>query len=471
MIKIKQFLEDDPSGLSMRLGFKINCGNTIDLKSLAEGDMLKTFFKYTILSILRMVGISAFVFADTYFVSKAFGAIGLAALNISIPIVNIVNGVALMISIGGGSAFSILRAQQDIEGANKIFSLTVNTALVIGIVFMSIGILFSENLAKIFGADTDTLAMSLTYIRTILLCAPVNMINSILISFSRNDHKPALAMVGVMAGGLTNILFDYLLMFPLQMGMFGAAIATGLSPLVGIAIILLNRFKDTSNYRYIKTAEVKPLGRIIKLGTPSFITELSGAFVLILFNLIILSISGNIGVASYGIIANISFIVIAIFTGLGQGLQPIASAAYGVKDMFRLQQYLKFGIIAALFISAIMYAVLFMFTKDVVTIFNAEKLIELEQIASRGIRIYFLGFFFAGMNIVVLLYQAAIERVHSSFLISTLRGFVVIFFVVLLTSKLWQLDGVWISFVITEGIVFITSLIILQVEKRNIERA
>lgn len=424
--------------------------------------IFKDFSKYVSLNILGMIGLSCYILADTFFVSKSLGANGIAALNFSISIYSLINGAGLMIGIGGAGKFAILRSKNDSKNANKVYSISIKLGIIVGLAFLFIGLLFTEKLGMILGADEVTLPLTKTYLQTILTFAPFFILNNIVLAFVRNDNNPNLSMIAMLLGSFSNIILDYVFMFPLNMGMFGAAFATGLAPIISLLVLSLHFIKKKNTVSYIKTKIKKNYTfEILGIGLSSFITEVSSAISLITFNLVILNISGTLGVASYGIVANIALIGMSIFTGLAQGIQPLVSKGYGNKDKNILNQVTKYALSTSLVLSISIYVCVFLNTSLIVAIFNSEGINEISSIAKNGLRIYFIGFLFAGINIVISMYLSAIERAREAFIISILRGCIIIVPLVLLLSSLFEMKGVWLSFVGTEIIVMIISLYIM----------
>lgn len=418
--------------------------------------ILSKFIKYVSLNIIGMIGLSCYILADTFFVARALGANGLAALNFSISIYSLIHGTGLMIGIGGATRYSILKSQNEDEMSNKVFTIAIKLGVFIGIIYSIIGVFRGEYLALILGADISTLEMTKTYLITILLFAPFFILNNIMLAFVRNDNNPNLSMVAMLVGSFSNIILDYIFMFPLGLGMFGAAFATGLAPVISIVVLSIHFIKKKSRFKYINTKINKyTVIDIFRLGLSTFITELSSAVVLITFNLVILKISGNLGVASYGIVANIALVGIAIFTGIAQGIQPIISNSYGLKNNKELRKVKKYSIITSLSIATVIYCVMFLNADSIINIFNSEKNLEITNIARVGMKIYFLGFFFAGINIIMTMYLSVTEKARDAFIISIARGCVIIVPLVLLLSIVLKMNGVWLSFVLTEFIVTI----------------
>ena len=177
-----------------------------------------------------------------------------------------------------------------------------------------------------------------------------------------------------------------------------------------------------------------------------------------MFNLIILSISGNVGLAAYGIVANVSLVAVSIFVAISQGMQPLVSRRYGEGKKSDLRKLLKYGVGLTIILTVIIYSGTYLFTNNIVLIFNSENNTQLADIAAIGLRIYFTGFFFAGINIVIAGYLAASNNPKKSFIISVLRAIVVIIPVAFLMSAIWGMIGVWLSFPIAELITMIVAL-------------
>lgn len=416
--------------------------------------IFKDFTKYVSLNILGMMGLSFYILADTFFVAKALGIDGIAALNFAISIYSVIHGVGLMIGIGGSTRYSILKSQKENNKANAVYSSSIKLGLIFGLGFLLVGIFGSRPLAILLGADMNTLALTQTYLSTILCFAPFFILNNVLLAFIRNDNNPKLSMIAMLTGSIFNVILDYIFMFILGMGMFGAAFATSLAPIISIAVLGIHFIKKKNSFSFAKNKIKLSAARdISSLGLAAFINEVSSAVVLITFNLIILRLRGNVGVAAYGIVANISLIGVAIFTGVAQGIQPLVSKGYGMGDETVLNKIKKYSLITSLLIAALIYIGIYLNAGGIVSIFNSEQNMEMAKIARVGLRIYFLGFFFAGLNIVMATYLSAIEKTKEAFIISISRGCLVIIPLVILLSLIFGMMGVWLAFVLTEFLV------------------
>ena len=405
-----------------------------------NANLKATYAKYVSLNILGMVGLSCYILADTFFIAKALGTTGLAALNFSISIYSAMHGLGLMLGIGGATHFSISKK----DGTS--FSHTVFLGAVFAFLLVLTGLFFTTPLSRMLGADDVTLPLTRIYLSTILVFSPCFIFNNILLAFVRNDENPRLSTIAMLCSSISNILLDYIFLFPLSLGMFGAAFATGISALLSLFVLSLHFFKKKQHFHLVRCRlHFKTFLRLCSYGFSSFIGELASSVSLIVFNLIIFHLEGNIGVAAYGIIANVALIVSSIFNGISQGQQPLASTNYSRGDTGSLQKVLTFSLSTAALFSIVTYAFLSCFAAPVIQVFNSESDLHLFQLAKRGISLYFTGYFFASINIVSIAFFSAISRPKYALLLSLLRSCILLIPAAFLCSALFQMDGVWIS--------------------------
>ena len=424
---------------------------------------IKEFARYTVPNVMGMIGLSCYILADTFFVAKGLGANGLTALNLAIPVYSFIHGSGLMLGMGGATKYSIYKGQKDSRHSNRLFTNTIYSTAVLACIFVLIGLFLSEGISTLVGADSEVFAMTNTYIKVILLFAPVFMMNDVLICFVRNDGNPRLSMFAMLGGSLFNIIFDYIFIFPFHMGIFGAVLATGLSPIVSMLILSKHWFQKKNEFHMERgKAHLETIRSIAILGVPSLIGELSSGIVMIVFNFIILNLLGNVGVAAYGVIANISLVVISIYTGIGQGMQPLSSIAYGQQDKTSIMQILRYAIITLLIVSCIIYLLIFFLADPIAGVFNSENNKLLQEIATLGLKIYFTSVLFIGFNIVISNYFISTDKALPAQIISLLRGFILIIPMAFLLSALANITGVWLALPVTEGLVAIIGFILYK---------
>lgn len=436
---------------------------------MKEKMLLKEFFQYVILNICGMIGLSCYILADTFFVSNGLGANGLAALNLAIPIYSFVHGSGLMLGMGGATKYSVYRGQKKYKDANKSFSNTIYIMFVLAFIFMLAGIFFPEKLTILLGADKDVFNMTKIYLQVVLLFSPAFMANDTLICFVRNDGNPRLSMAAMLAGSFSNIVLDYIFIFPLNRGIFGAVLATGLAPVISLAVLSKHWFVKQNQFHFMRiTPSFRWIGGILSLGVPSLIAEMASGVVMIVFNSIILRLQGNIGVAAYGVVANLSLVVISIYTGIAQGVQPILSRVYGYGEHESQKQILKYALKTMLLISCSIYLIFLFTANPIVNIFNSEQNTQLQQTAVTGLKLYFTAIPFVGFNIIISAYFTSVEKALPAQVISLSRGLLIIIPMAFLMSFLFKMAGVWLSFPITECFVALMGIVLyIKLGKRE----
>ena len=252
--------------------------------------------------------------------------------------------------------------------------------------------------------------------------------------------------------------------FPFMMfGLPGAALATAVSPVLSIAICSRHFFKKSSTVRLVRQLpSPKLLAQSCQLGVSGFVGEMSSGVTTTVFNLLLLRLAGNVAVAAYGVVANYALVATAIFNGVAQGAQPLVSRCYGKNDAAGARKLLLLGSGTALALAAALYAVLFGFTGPIVAVFNSENSALMAQYAFSGMRIYFLGYFFAGFNIVAAGYLGAVDRPAEASATSLSRGIVAIVACSLVLSALFGMNGVWAAFPASEAITACLTLFLLK---------
>lgn len=434
----------------------------MDSVKIQNESIRKTFLQNVSLGMLSMIGQALFILADTFFIANGIGAEGIAALNIVLPVVNIVNGIGWMMGVGGATLFSASKGRGQIKKSNEYFSYTIVLTVIIGVLFILTSLVFAEPILTFLGASGDIYSLSRDYYEVFALFSIFFMLNNMFITFLRNDGNAKLAMIGFSFGGMLNIILDYLFIFPLNMGIRGAAIATVISPIVSLLILTLHRKNKNRTLAFTRfTKEIKTARNIVALGFSSFLNEFSSALVMFLFNIVLLNLVGDLAVSAYAIIANMNIIAIAIFTGIGQGMQPLASISFGLRNKRNGAKILKYSLITSTIVGTALFLIGLFFSEQIVALFNSENNVQLAEIAESGLRLYFSSFLFTGINFTAIYFFAAVQRSRSTLIISLLRGLVLVVPVLLLMMNSLDLTGIWLTMPIVEVMTVIVSVAIL----------
>lgn len=427
-----------------------------------SGEEKKLFARYVSQQILGRMGTAAYVLVDTIFLSWAAGANGIAAVNLILPVYSLMDAIGIMMGLGAATRFTIEKARG--SGKEKtLFSGTLFFALSIGLVFTLLGLLCPQAILTFLGADEVILEVGLPYLRICLSCGPFFLLSCCIPTFVRNDGSPEIVMAATILSSLFNIAGDYIFMFPMHMGIAGAALATGLSPLLSILICGLH-WKKKDNHLHLRPfrPSLHQLFRSMKLGFATAFTELSAGVTLMVFNYLFLRYSGNLGLAAYSIVANYALIATSIFNGLAEGVQPLISRYYGEKKGASEKIIFRLGLGTSLGISVLMLALAVFFRYPLASVFNPEGIEELTQLSIHGMILYFIGYLPASINLLGVSYLSARELAREASLISLIRGCVASIACALLMSWLWQLDGIWWSFAAAECITLLIFLMILM---------
>ena len=425
-------------------------------------NLTKQFFKYVSQNIFGLLGTSCYILADTYFIAQAAGTDGVTLLNLCLPIYNLIFAFGSMIGLGAATRYAILRAQGDAR-AQRYFSNAIFSVCILAVPFMLVGIFRPDGLLRLMGGDADIVALGMNYARIFLMFTPFFMCNYVVASFVRNDGDPSLAMVATLSGSLFNVVFDYIFIFPMGLGLPGAALATAISPILSIAVCSAHFIKKSNTITFVRKApSVRLLAKSCQLGISGFVGELSSGVTTTVFNFLLLRLAGNVAVAAYGVVANFALVATAIFNGVAQGAQPLVSQCYGKNEMAGARKLLLLGCGTALGLAALLYGVVFGYTDALTALFNSENSALMAAFAHSGMRIYFVGYFFAGCNIVAAGYLGAVNRPAEASITSLCRGMVAIVVCSLVLSALFGMNGVWAAFPVSEAITLALTVFLLK---------
>lgn len=429
---------------------------------------LQEFGKYVSQSVLSQLGVSCYILADTYFISKGVGADGLTALNLAIPVFSVMNGCGFMLGIGSGTKYGIMKGTGNEKRGDVLFTSSLCVVTVLAVIFMLIGLLASDPITVLVGANAEVYDMTRTYLQVILLFSPMFMINNLLGAMIRNDGNTSLAMTAMLSGCLFNIVFDYIFVFPMGLGLFGAVLATAVAPIISILILLQHFVKKKNQFRLIRVRpEVRLVASAAGLGVPSLVTEVSSGLVIAVFNLLILGLAGNVGVAAYGVVANISIVVIAIYNGIAQGVQPLLSREYGRSQEKNVHRFLGWAMMLTVILAMVIYVGIYWNADVIAMIFNSGRDMDLQRIAVEGLKIYFTACPFVGANILFAIYFAATDQAAPAQMISLLRGLIVIIPLAFIMANVAGLTGVWMTFPLTELVVCVVACGLYKKMKRT----
>lgn len=401
-------------------------------------------------NIAASVGLSIYILIDTIFISMTGGSIGMAVLNLSLPLFSLFNCLGMLLGVGGAAYYSLNKISHP-ERVETLYSEIMIFALTIGFL-IALGInIFIHPLLAILGADAQTIPMAIPYVRIMAIAAPFTICNYISINFIRNDGNPTLTMMATLIDTSSVVIVDLFLIFGLGLHMEGAAAATIFSPICSLCI--LSRHRHFAK-RHLQWHWVFPkfttIVQAARLGIAAFLNELSTGVSVYVFNIVLLKLAGNYAIAAYGIMSNIAIITIAIANGVALGVQPIASREYGTHHYMNVRQAFWHGLKITVIISLSLFLILTVFRTQVVSIFNTHHQAAMMRYAINGLPIYFTSAVFTAINLLLILFLTAVNAASTSFSISLLRGYIILLPMIVIMGFVFGVNGVWAAVPITE---------------------
>ncbi|MDY6328961.1 MAG: MATE family efflux transporter [Lachnospiraceae bacterium] len=428
--------------------------------------------RFTLPTIIMMILTSIYGVVDGIFVSNRVGSEAFAAVNLIMPAIMILGTIGFMMGTGGSALVSKTIGEGDKEKANRYFSMLIYLLIIIGIVLTIIGIILIEPMAKLLGADKKMLNDCVVYGRTLLIFLVPFCLQNSFQSFLIVAEKPTLGLVVSIISGVCNVTLDFLLIYVFEMGVFGAALATGISQVVGVIIPLLYFItKKSSILRFTKTRfELKPIVKTFTNGSSEMLTNLSTSLVSMLFNAQLMKYAGSDGVVAYGIIMYAGFIFSGIYMGYALGSAPIVGFHYGAKNTDELKNLLKKSIILIAVTAIVITGLAEILSRMMASIFVGYDM-NLMNITTKAIRLFSISYLISGFNIFASSFFTALNNGLVSAIISFLRTLVFQVVMIYLLPAIWGINGIWLAVVFAEILSLIVSVTFLVKNKKKYQYA
>lgn len=440
-----------------------------DVIQLSDHFTLGRLYRFCLPSIIMMVFTSIYGVVDGYFVSNYVGKTPFAAVNLIMPFLMIIGGVGFMIGTGGSALVAKHLGEKDENQARRVFSMMMILTLILGVSISVLGIIFADKVALLLGADIEMLDYCVTYARTCLIFNTMFMFQNVFQSFLVTAERPKLGLVVIVAAGCTNMLLDFLFIAVFQMGVVGAALATGLSQTVGglLPLIFFLRKNNGSKLHMVRTRlELRPVLQACSNGASELMTSISSSVVSMLYNHQLLTLAGENGVSAYGVLMYVSFIFAAVYIGYSIGTAPIVGYNYGAQNHAELRNIRVKSMRSMLIGGVIMVSLAELLAPVLAGIFvGYDK--ELFDMTVHAFRLFSFTFLLSGFNIWCSSFFTALNNGAISAAVSFLRTLVFQLAAVLILPIFFKLDGVWFSVAFAEVCAFIISVIFLIAKREK----
>lgn len=384
---------------------------------------------------------------DGIFVGQGVGSAALGAVNIGVPFITLVVALAAIFPMGGATVVAIRMGRGDKENANQAFMTAFSLTLLLSVLLMAAGMVFSQQLVDLSGArglSAEMRKMSAQYLFYYSAFSIPMLMSTCLSVFVRNDGSPSLSFAGMCAGATANIFLDWLFIFPLDMGIVGAAVASGLGQVLSV-LVLLSHFVRKKGALRIKAFKIdfRLIKKIGKRGVPEAVTQLTTPVTALCYNLMSARLIGDMGVSTFSVLSFIYSLANAVLSGVAQGLQPLWGQCYGKQDTEEMGWYFRCGIIINSVLSVLIYGVLFFFDKPIICIFNRDA--ELVQAASAALPLFSLSFIPMALNLIYTAFFFSTKRTGAANAIAISRGVLVKSLAILCMPLLFGSDMIWIA--------------------------
>lgn len=421
---------------------------------LLNGKIKSLYFRYLSAAFGSAVISSIYSIVDVAMVGQYQGPDGTAALAVVAPVWNIIYSLGLLMGIGGSVIFSTKRGSEKKDcDENEYF-----TSAVIGSVILSvlawIGImLFEEPILRFFGADDSLLSLAHDYVRPIKYVFPLFLFNQMLASFLRNDNDPTLATAGVLSGGIFNVFGDYIFVFPCDMGIYGAGLATAIGSCISFVVMMTHFVRRKNTLRLIKPHRLfVKLKEITVTGFSSFFIDVAMGVLTVLFNRQIMKYLGSDALAIYGPVIQVSTFVQCCAYSVGQASQPIISTNFGAGNGDRIKKTLRLALFTTAVFGVFWTALSLACPNLYIRIFMSPTE-NILKTAPAIVRTYSVSFLLLPFNIFSTYYFQSVMKPGAAFVVSVARGLVISGILILLLPGFFSADSIWLAMPITEAVV------------------
>ncbi|SFJ84811.1 MATE family efflux transporter [Methylophaga sulfidovorans] len=432
--------------------------------AVLSGPIIPTFLRFAIPSILGLLAITTASIVDGIFVGQFVSAEGLAAINLLIPYLSLIFGLALMLSIGGAVRAGYYFGQKQFDAASDVFSQCLITIIVIGLSFMLLSWIFAENILFFLGTPDSILPLILPYFYIINAVLVVQISTMVMYYFIRQDNAQTLASSALISGAIINIVLDALFIIVFDWGLKGAAVATAIAQT--IQLIMLGRYflrtQKKLSFSLIQHhwSEIKPA---MFNGGSEFINEISGGLVILVLNWLLVRRLDVEGIAAFAVINYLIFISLMLYYGISDALHLVVSQNHGAKNVQRIRQFLLTALSCILFISISLTLCLVFFPEQISRLFLDKTAENTLQLSKQFIALLWPLFLINGVNVIMSIYLTAIQKPIPSMVIALSRGLFLPILLLLILSWLLPEPKFLIALPLSEWLTFIIAIILFSI--------
>ena len=428
----------------------------------------KLLRQYAMPAIIAMTASSLYNMVDSIYIGQGVGSMAFSGLTITFPLMNILAAFGSLVGVGASALIAIKLGQKDYDTAKLVLGNVVLLNIVLSGIVGIAGLIFLDPILYFFGASEQTIMHARSYMQVILVTNFFTHIYFGLNGVLRSSGHPKQAMYATIVAVVTNILLDPIFIFALELGVQGAAWATVISQFVAIVwqfSLLCNKKEllhfDKHLFRFNKKIAMDTLS----IGLSPFLMNLASCAVVIVLNREMARNGGDLAIGAYGAINRITFIFCMIVMGLNQGMQPIAGYNYGAQKYDRMLKVFKQTALWATGVTTLLFLLAEIVPMGMISIFSKDE--ALLELAVPGIRIVCMVFFLNGFQMVAGNFFTSIGMAKKAIFLSLTRQVLYLIPLVILFSRLWGINGVWLSLPVSDFLAFLTSIVMVTIQVKK----
>ena len=427
--------------------------------SLQKKITFMSLIKYTFPTVVMMIFFSFYTIVDGIFISRFVGADALSASNIVFPVINLVLGVGIMFATGGSAIVATKMGEGEIKQARENFTLIAISALVLGIIIEIITIIFMKEIIYVLGSTDELYFNCKEYLFYMIIFTPFIILKFYFDYFLVTAGVPNLALISGVLGGIVNIILDYVFIVKLNMGIRGAALATCIGYMVPSIIGIVYFLNKKHNLHFVKPKlELNVITKSSSNGMSEMITQLASAVTTFLYNIVLIKLLGEDGIASITIILYVQLLLNSAYMGFVSGVQPRISYSYGSKDEKQITKLIKYSLVIIILFAVISF-VLSRHLSEVLIMIFTPRTTSLFNIAHNAFILFSISFLIDGINIFASGMFTAFSNGKVSAIISVLRTFILVIVGMMILPNLFGVNGVWLVVPFAEVVTLIVSIL------------
>lgn len=439
--------------------------------SLGTENIRKLLVRYAVPAIVAMTAASLYNMMDSIFIGQGVGALAIAGLAVTFPFINLAAAFGSLVGVGASTLVSVKMGQKDLKSAEAVLGNVLVMNAVIGLVFMTVCLVFLDPILMFFGASEDTLPYARDYMKVILYGNLITHIYMGLNDVMRASGYPQRAMAATLFGVVVNAMFNAFFIFGLKLGIMGAALGTICAQFLALCGVLYHFSRKNSYIRFqrgIFRLKRKLVGSMIAIGLSPFLMNICACLIVMLVNNGLKTHGGDMYIGAYGIVNRIVFLFIMIVMGFNQGMQPIAGYNYGAKQADRVVRVVRYTLLCGVAVTTFGFLVCQLFPRGIISWFTVdEELIDLSEHGMRRI----MGFFpLVGLQMVSVSFFQSIGMAGKAIFLSLTRQLIFLLPCLLLLPPFYGTDGVWYSFPIADGLAVLVSAVLLFWQLRKFRK-